>query len=95
MQNELMAYNRGYLDVPRNEKSVAARAKKVYDDVRVEALKVSGTMMLGAHIMEETKQLDAYRQKLAGDDIGLDMLLTEIEAVTIVKALELQRRCFR
>lgn len=94
MHNDLIPYVTGEVRVSRHDREVAARAKRVYDEVRLSAVKADGAMALGAHIMEGTAQLDAHRRQLAGNNEALNAVLCEIELTTIRQAQTIQRQTF-
>ncbi len=90
MNNELVRYAAGTVDVPRSDRQVAARAKQAYDEVRLAALKVDGALALAGHIMDGVVGLDNHRQALSNGDPVTDVLLADIQinAVRKVKAIQ-------
>jgi hypothetical protein len=59
--------------------------------VRRDGLVLSGGTRLAQHGLDEYTQLDDYRHRMAGDNLGLDMDLREIE----VEALRGTKRVIR
>jgi hypothetical protein len=94
MNNELMHYSSGQAPVPRSDRGVAKRAKAIYDETRVAAMKADAGIALGAHIMEGVVGMEHLRRQLAGDDIGLNLLLSEIQQNTIRQVGHVQRNLF-
>jgi hypothetical protein len=90
-ENNLTLYATGQLRARGDERSVAARGKRVYDDVRLSALKADGAFALGAHIMEGITDLDSHRRALAGGNQQLDAVLSAIELDTIRQVQGIQR----
>ena len=94
MHNDLIRYASGDVTPRRTDRDVAQRAKDVYDETRLAALKVDAAMALGAHVMEGAAQLDAHRHALAGNDQQLNAVLCNIEIDTIRQAQTIQRQTF-
>ena len=94
MHNDLVLYATGEVRPQKQDRALAGRAKRVYDDTQLAAMEADAAMALGAHIMEGTAQLDAHRRALAGNDPQLNAVLCEIELSTIRTAQTIQRRTF-
>lgn len=94
MHNDLIPYATGELRPRRDDREVVGRAKTIYDDVRLAAVKADAAMALGAHLMEGAAQLDAHRRALAGSNEQLNAVLCEIELNTIRQAETIQRQAF-
>lgn len=91
MNNELMRFASGEEVSPYRDRTVARRAKRTYDDVRLKALQADGAMALGGHIMEGLVGLDDTRKGLANGDPIVSTLLMEIEAESIRQVRSIQR----
>lgn len=73
----------------------AAREVRAFtDEVRVAALHADGAIALGLHILGHVKEFDGERAKLAGDNIGLDMLLCDIEMTAVQQCRRIQKSLF-
>lgn len=90
MNNELILYSKGEIAVPRQERGVAARAKRIYDETRLHAMKADATLALAGHMMEGLTELDGLRKRLSKDDMGLAMTLGEIEAMAVHQLQKVQ-----
>ncbi len=73
---------------------VGRTTKRIYDEVREAALKVDGSMALGAHAMHSVLRLDAHRQSLSQGDPVTSALLSEIEAAAIQQVKAIQANLF-
>lgn len=91
---ELMRYSQGKQAVPPRDRKLGKQGKEAYDEVRLRAMQVDGTMALGAHIMEEAIELDRTRLSLAGGDPILNGLLSDIEATALRQAKVIQQSLF-
>jgi hypothetical protein len=74
----------------RQEREEARRAAVVKGQVRHRRLQADGALALGAHVMDGLKELDNYRKQQAGDDVDINLLLGEIEAMTIRQVKHIQ-----
>lgn len=91
MDHSLIRYASKDVPVPWSDRAVAGRAKTVYDDARLTALKADASLALGAHIMVGVTALDSMRKQLASDDMGLNMLLADVMVNTVRQVSAIQR----
>lgn len=77
MSGELMEYMRG-APVPRYDRPVSRRAKRIHDEVREAAFEADGALALGGHIMEGAVGLDEKRKGLQDGTPERDMMLADI-----------------
>ena len=94
MHNDLIRYASGDVNPRRNDRDVAQRAKGIYDDARLAALKVDAVMALGAHVMEGSANLIAYGQTLANGNPQAAAVMGNIASDTIRQAQTIQRQTF-
>jgi hypothetical protein len=89
MNNEITRYSSPGLEKRERRQSDATVA-----EVRRSAQRVDGAMALAGHMMGGLTELDKLRQKLAGDDMPLNMMLSDIEAMAIQQCKHIQARLF-
>lgn len=79
-------------DLPSNrkERELAKQAQPLYDEVRLAALKVEGSMALAAHAMAKAAELDQVRRRIAGNDEVLNQVLAEFELEAVRQAKNIQ-----
>jgi hypothetical protein len=94
MHNDLIRYASGDITPRRPDREVAQRAKGVYDDTRLAALKVDAIMALGAHVMEGATNLIAHGQTLASGNPQAAAVMGTIASDTIRQAQTIQRQTF-
>ena len=92
--SDLIKYTQGSEVVPLRDRRVARQAKKVYDDVRLAALKAEGLMALSGKLMEELVELDAFRRELTQRDPALDALLLDIELAAARQVKSIQNHLY-
>lgn len=94
MNDELMPYATGEVVPRRGDRQVARKAKAIYDEVRLAAMKERGAFALGADIMDQTVQLYHKGAQLAGDDPVLGRILADELHTTVRKAQSIQKNLF-
>lgn len=78
-----MKYSTGEVVPPRVERKVAKAAKKIYDQTRLLGFEAEAQAALTAHIMEKVVELVTRSRELAGDDVALDLLLSDLVRNTV------------
>ncbi len=94
MNNELLLYSRGEMDIPRHDRAIARQGKDVYDSVRLAGMQADGSMALATNIMYQAVALDRTRRQLAGDDANLNGILARIELNALEHVAGIQRTLF-
>lgn len=94
MNTDLLRYTNGDVAPPRRDRELAKNGKKVFDDVRLAALRIDGAFALAAHIMEGAKELDDFASRLAQGDPIIRALLTDIEVTGLRQAAAIQRNVY-
>lgn len=96
MTDDLMNYARGETAPRRQDRALSAKARGIYEDVRLGALMADGALALSAHIIGEVVDLDeerrSYRRRVTPD---LNAVLIEIEVTGIEQAQKVQRSLFK
>src|SRR4051812_6758024 len=64
----------------RQQRVANQRKDEVTCQVQLTDYKIKGAAVVGVRFMDTAVEVDAHRRELAGDDVGLNMLLGEIEA---------------
>ena len=78
MSSELMKYSTGEVVPPRVERRIAKAAKQIYDQTRLLGFEADAQAALTGHIMEKAVEIVGKGRELAGDDVALDLLLSDI-----------------
>lgn len=94
MDNKLVRYTNGEVAVPYRDRSVAKRAKDVFDEVRLNALKADGAMALAGHIMEGVVELDNLRREISQGDPALEAMLMSFESTALRQMAKIQRELY-
>ncbi len=96
MNDELMDYARGEITPRRKDRTLAAKARGVYEEVKLGALMADGALALAGHILGEVVELDeerrSYRRRVTPD---LNAVLIEIEVTGIEQAQKVQRNLYK
>lgn len=95
MNNELVRYATGEVKPLKQDRAMAVKAKKVYDEVRITGLKVDGAIALAGHVMEKVSELDAQRRALAGDDPVTNQILVDIELHAMAQVKSIQNSLYK
>lgn len=80
--------------VSRREREEQKQLLDVRNKVRMQGYKISGAIALGAHAMDGMLDLDQHRRLLAGDDQLTNIMLAQIEEITLRQVMREQRRLF-
>ncbi len=96
MNDDLMNYARGETTPSRQDRPLAAKARTVYEDVRLGALMADGALALAGHVIGEVVELDeerrSYARRVTPD---LNAVLIEIEVTGIEQAQKVQRSLYK
>lgn len=74
-----MRYASGEAKPRQQDRAVAARAKRIYDDIQTADFEARGILALIGDIMEGTAHLDDLRENVAKDRPGLNAILAQLE----------------
>lgn len=91
MNHELIRYTSGEVVPSRTERSVARRAQRVYDDVRLRALAADGAVALAGRMMDSMARLDEKRRSLSHPEDSLlnDMLMSiQMDAIKELRKIQ-------
>jgi hypothetical protein len=98
MANEIVHQLAGVVS-PRSGDRLSRRgttlARHYVEEVRLAGLQVDGALALAGHLVEGLVDLDTHRRRLAGDDVGLNLLLSEIEATAVRQCQRIQSDLYR
>jgi len=96
MNDELMGYARGEVTPRRHDRPLAARAKGIYEDVKLGALMADGALALAGHIIGEVVELDEERRSFSRRITPeLNAVLIEIEVTGVEQAQKVQRDLYK
>lgn len=96
MNDELMSYARREVAPRRQDRTLAAKAKGIYEEVRLGALMADGALALSGHIIGEVVELDEERRSFARRATpNLNAVLIEIEVTGIEQAQKVQRNLYK
>jgi len=96
MNDELMNYARGETTPRRQDRTLAAKARGIYEEVRLGALMADGALVLSGHIMGEVVELDEERRSYSRRVTpNLNAVLIEIEVTGIEQAQKVQRNLYK
>jgi hypothetical protein len=70
--------------IPRLGPLTRRANRRIYEEVHEAALKVEGSVALGAYAMRSVLKLDAHRQSLSQGDPVTNALLSDLDPVVVV-----------
>lgn len=94
MASELSRMASGELRPRREQKELAQAAKQIVAEVQLAGLKADGTLALAVHIMEQVRDVVAYRRQLVEGDPEMAMILSQFEAQGYRQVQQIQRDLF-
>jgi hypothetical protein len=94
MSGELQRYSTGAEVPAKIDRAVSKKAKKIYDEVRLQGFKAEGATALAGHIMEQAVSLNERRQALSQGDPVTEALLTDIQMTAMRELKKVQSSLF-
>lgn len=92
MHQQLVLYATGAVEVPREDKAVAAKAKDLWDTVRFTGFALDGVLALGAHavtgmnsLVDHAREVVSTGDPLAAQVAGHILQMTEQTVVGIIQ----------
>lgn len=90
--NELMHIANGTQpNKGRVSREVVRQAKHITEEVKLAGLQVDASVALAAHVMQAVTQLDEHRKALAGEDVTLNLALSEVMMTSLRQVQALQQ----